>query len=134
MVLLPQVTGRGHHIGDIERLSSFYTGKLYSLQDVISLVCIHSYSFSPFISTKENLLYLICISNLTLPDVFALLVLLFTEYFLLATGSDAECYSFLSLQACGVLRAVEPLNSFLASLCKFTIYIPNEAEKRRYAY
>ncbi|KAK6151038.1 hypothetical protein DH2020_015970 [Rehmannia glutinosa] len=34
-------------------------------------------------------------------------------------------------QACGVLRAVEPLNSILASLCKFTIYIPNEAEKRR---
>ncbi|KAK4382752.1 hypothetical protein Sango_2841500 [Sesamum angolense] len=34
-------------------------------------------------------------------------------------------------QACGVLHAVEPLNSFLASLCKFTIYIPNEAEKRR---
>ncbi|KAL8061656.1 hypothetical protein ABFX02_02G099900 [Erythranthe guttata] len=33
-------------------------------------------------------------------------------------------------QACGVIRAVEPLNSFLASLCKFTIYIPNEAEKR----
>ncbi|XP_011078738.1 protein MON2 homolog isoform X3 [Sesamum indicum] len=33
-------------------------------------------------------------------------------------------------QACGVLHAVEPLNSFLASLCKFTIYIPNEAEKR----
>ncbi|KAL6548627.1 hypothetical protein OROGR_009048 [Orobanche gracilis] len=30
-------------------------------------------------------------------------------------------------QACGVLRAVEPLNSFLASLCKFAIYIPNEA-------
>lgn len=37
-------------------------------------------------------------------------------------------------QACGVLRAVEPLNSFLASLCKFTINIPNEAEKRRYTY
>lgn len=33
-------------------------------------------------------------------------------------------------QACGILRAVEPLNSFLASLCKFTINIPNEAEKR----
>ncbi|XP_020274026.1 protein MON2 homolog isoform X2 [Asparagus officinalis] len=33
-------------------------------------------------------------------------------------------------QACGVLRAVEPLNSFLASLCKFTINIPNEGEKR----
>ncbi|XP_042513144.1 protein MON2 homolog isoform X2 [Macadamia integrifolia] len=33
-------------------------------------------------------------------------------------------------QACGVLRAVEPLNSFLASLCKFTINVPNEAEKR----
>ncbi|KAF8388069.1 hypothetical protein HHK36_026735 [Tetracentron sinense] len=33
-------------------------------------------------------------------------------------------------QACGVLRAVEPLNSFLASLCKFTISIPHEAEKR----
>ncbi|KAK4596244.1 hypothetical protein RGQ29_014332 [Quercus rubra] len=33
-------------------------------------------------------------------------------------------------QACGVLRAVEPLNSFLASLCKFTINFPNEAEKR----
>ncbi|KAL9687201.1 hypothetical protein QQ045_031599 [Rhodiola kirilowii] len=33
-------------------------------------------------------------------------------------------------QACGVLQAVEPLNSFLASLCKFTISIPNEAEKK----
>ncbi|KAK3011261.1 hypothetical protein RJ639_010612 [Escallonia herrerae] len=33
-------------------------------------------------------------------------------------------------QACGVLQAVEPLNSFLASLCKFTINIPNEVEKR----
>ncbi|XAR64453.1 hypothetical protein NMG60_11024804 [Bertholletia excelsa] len=33
-------------------------------------------------------------------------------------------------QACGVLRAVEPLNSFLASLCKFTISIPLEPEKR----
>lgn len=33
-------------------------------------------------------------------------------------------------QACGVLRAVEPLNSFLASLCKFTINFPNEADKR----
>ncbi|VFQ61498.1 unnamed protein product [Cuscuta campestris] len=34
-------------------------------------------------------------------------------------------------QSCGVLRAVEPLNSFLASLCKFTIGIPNEVERRR---
>ncbi|CAK9183894.1 unnamed protein product, partial [Ilex paraguariensis] len=33
-------------------------------------------------------------------------------------------------QACGVLCAIEPLNSFLASLCKFTINIPHEAEKR----
>eukprot|EP00257_Ricinus_communis_P013104 XP_015570469.1 protein MON2 homolog isoform X2 [Ricinus communis] len=33
-------------------------------------------------------------------------------------------------QACGVLNAVEPLNSFLASLCKFTINFPNEAEKK----
>ncbi|XP_052193720.1 uncharacterized protein LOC127802068 isoform X3 [Diospyros lotus] len=33
-------------------------------------------------------------------------------------------------QACGVLHAVEPLNSFLASLCKFTINIPSETEKR----
>ncbi|GKV07351.1 hypothetical protein SLEP1_g19144 [Rubroshorea leprosula] len=33
-------------------------------------------------------------------------------------------------QACGVLHAVEPLNSFLASLCKFTISFPNEVEKR----
>ncbi|XP_057962995.1 uncharacterized protein LOC131154318 isoform X2 [Malania oleifera] len=33
-------------------------------------------------------------------------------------------------QACGVLYAVEPLNSFLASLCKFTINIPSEAERR----
>ncbi|XP_026446495.1 protein MON2 homolog isoform X1 [Papaver somniferum] len=33
-------------------------------------------------------------------------------------------------QACGVLHAVEPLNSFLASLCKFTISMPIEAEKR----
>ncbi|XP_010674897.2 uncharacterized protein LOC104890970 isoform X2 [Beta vulgaris subsp. vulgaris] len=35
-------------------------------------------------------------------------------------------------QACGVLCAVEPLNSFLASLCKFTINIPNEIEKKSY--
>lgn len=35
-------------------------------------------------------------------------------------------------QACGVLHAVEPLNSFLASLCKFTISMPNEVERRRY--
>ncbi|XP_031404263.1 protein MON2 homolog isoform X3 [Punica granatum] len=33
-------------------------------------------------------------------------------------------------QACGVLRAVEPLNSFLASLCKFTINFPFESERR----
>ncbi|RLN22029.1 hypothetical protein C2845_PM07G24560 [Panicum miliaceum] len=33
-------------------------------------------------------------------------------------------------QACGVLRAIEPLNSFLASLCKFTINNPNEGEKK----
>uniref|UniRef100_A0A0D9V6A8 Protein MON2 homolog n=1 Tax=Leersia perrieri TaxID=77586 RepID=A0A0D9V6A8_9ORYZ len=33
-------------------------------------------------------------------------------------------------QACGVLRAIEPLNSFLASLCKFTINNPNEGDKR----
>ncbi|XP_078441897.1 ARM repeat superfamily protein isoform X2 [Wolffia australiana] len=33
-------------------------------------------------------------------------------------------------QACGVLHAVEPLNSFLASLCKFTICVPGEAEKK----
>ncbi|KAJ8475568.1 hypothetical protein OPV22_019295 [Ensete ventricosum] len=33
-------------------------------------------------------------------------------------------------QACGILRAVEPLNSFLASLCKFTINIPSEGEKK----
>lgn len=33
-------------------------------------------------------------------------------------------------QACGVLRAVEPLNSFLASLCKFTISAPVEIEKK----
>ncbi|PPD75514.1 hypothetical protein GOBAR_DD27557 [Gossypium barbadense] len=35
-------------------------------------------------------------------------------------------------QACGVLHAIEPLNSFLASLCKFTINFPNEVERRRY--
>ncbi|CAN4110213.1 unnamed protein product [Withania somnifera] len=33
-------------------------------------------------------------------------------------------------QACGILHAVEPLNSFLASLCKFTVGIPVEVEKR----
>uniref|UniRef100_A0A0D9V6A9 Mon2 C-terminal domain-containing protein n=1 Tax=Leersia perrieri TaxID=77586 RepID=A0A0D9V6A9_9ORYZ len=33
-------------------------------------------------------------------------------------------------EACGVLRAIEPLNSFLASLCKFTINNPNEGDKR----
>ncbi|XP_038879345.1 protein MON2 homolog isoform X2 [Benincasa hispida] len=33
-------------------------------------------------------------------------------------------------QACGVLHAVEPLNSFLASLCKFTINFPSEVEKK----
>ncbi|KAJ4719601.1 Protein MON2-like protein [Melia azedarach] len=32
--------------------------------------------------------------------------------------------------ACGVLHAVEPLNSFLASLCKFTINFPNESDRR----
>uniref|UniRef100_A0ACD5W2E0 Uncharacterized protein n=1 Tax=Avena sativa TaxID=4498 RepID=A0ACD5W2E0_AVESA len=36
-------------------------------------------------------------------------------------------------QACGVLGAIEPLNSFLASLCKFTINNPTEGEKKRYA-
>lgn len=35
-------------------------------------------------------------------------------------------------QACGVLQAIEPLNSFLASLCKFTINFPNEVERRSY--
>ncbi|GAB2287398.1 hypothetical protein Dimus_021776 [Dionaea muscipula] len=34
-------------------------------------------------------------------------------------------------QACGIVHAVEPLNSFLASLCKFTISIPNEGERKR---
>ncbi|KAL4354735.1 hypothetical protein GQ457_06G019820 [Hibiscus cannabinus] len=34
-------------------------------------------------------------------------------------------------QACGVLHAIEPLNSFLASLCKFTINFPNEVERKR---
>ncbi|XP_031477870.1 uncharacterized protein LOC116248950 isoform X2 [Nymphaea colorata] len=33
-------------------------------------------------------------------------------------------------QACGVLRTVEPLNSFLASLCKFTINFPDDYEKK----
>ncbi|XP_048591161.1 LOW QUALITY PROTEIN: protein MON2 homolog [Brassica napus] len=33
-------------------------------------------------------------------------------------------------QACGVLHAVEPLNSFLASLCKFTIVLPTDAERK----
>ncbi|XP_044475978.1 protein MON2 homolog isoform X3 [Mangifera indica] len=33
-------------------------------------------------------------------------------------------------QACGVLHAVEPLNSYLASLCKFTISFSNEADRR----
>ncbi|XP_039022425.1 protein MON2 homolog isoform X2 [Hibiscus syriacus] len=33
-------------------------------------------------------------------------------------------------QACGVLHAIEPLNSFLASLCKFTINFPNEVERK----
>ena len=42
-------------------------------------------------------------------------------------------YNFFS-QACGVLHAVEPLNSFLASLCKFTIVLPTDAERKRYLY
>lgn len=33
-------------------------------------------------------------------------------------------------QACGVLHVIEPLNSFLASLCKFTLNIPTDGEKR----
>ncbi|XP_022932524.1 protein MON2 homolog isoform X1 [Cucurbita moschata] len=33
-------------------------------------------------------------------------------------------------QACGLLHVVEPLNSFLASLCKFTINFPSAAEKK----
>lgn len=32
-------------------------------------------------------------------------------------------------QACGVLKAVEPLNAFLASLCKFALVSQNESEK-----
>ncbi|CAN6858526.1 unnamed protein product [Brassica oleracea] len=36
-------------------------------------------------------------------------------------------------QACGVLHAVEPLNSFLASLCKFTIVLPTDAERRSFS-
>ncbi|XP_059291369.1 uncharacterized protein LOC132044850 isoform X2 [Lycium ferocissimum] len=34
-------------------------------------------------------------------------------------------------QACGILHAVEPLNSFLASLCKFTIGVPVEVVEKR---
>ncbi|XP_065852074.1 uncharacterized protein [Euphorbia lathyris] len=37
-------------------------------------------------------------------------------------------------QACGVLHVVEPLNSFLASLCKFTINFPIEAERKSAVY
>ena len=48
----------------------------------------------------------------------------------LLENHNVECKLF---QACGVLCAIEPLNSFLASLCKFTINNPNEAEKKRYA-
>lgn len=33
-------------------------------------------------------------------------------------------------QACGVLRAVEPLNAFLASLCKFTLSTQNDSDRR----
>ncbi|XP_057816566.2 uncharacterized protein LOC131029908 isoform X2 [Cryptomeria japonica] len=33
-------------------------------------------------------------------------------------------------QACGVLRAVEPLNAFLASLCKFALTTQNDSDKR----
>eukprot|EP01018_Ginkgo_biloba_P023241 Gb_33881 [translate_table: standard] len=33
-------------------------------------------------------------------------------------------------QACGVLRAVEPLNAFLASLCKFTLTSQNDSDRR----
>ncbi|WZY79255.1 hypothetical protein YC2023_025639 [Brassica napus] len=36
-------------------------------------------------------------------------------------------------QACGVLHAVEPLNSFLASLCKFTIVLPTDTERRSFS-
>ncbi|XP_056845937.1 uncharacterized protein LOC108812514 isoform X3 [Raphanus sativus] len=36
-------------------------------------------------------------------------------------------------QACGVLHAVEPLNSFLASLCKFTIVLPTDAERKSFS-
>lgn len=45
---------------------------------------------------------------------------------------DKAMVCFMTIQACGVLRAVEPLNSFLASLCKFTINFPIESERRRY--
>lgn len=33
-------------------------------------------------------------------------------------------------QACGVLRAVEPLNAFLASLCKFALTTQNDSDRR----
>ncbi|CAB4315982.1 unnamed protein product [Prunus armeniaca] len=41
-----------------------------------------------------------------------------------------DALSFILSRRAGVLRAVEPLNSFLASLCKFTINFPIEAERR----
>ncbi|MCO5552453.1 hypothetical protein L7F22_005964 [Adiantum nelumboides] len=40
------------------------------------------------------------------------------------TGLDVP-----EIQACGVLRAVEPLNAFLASLCKFALVPQNDSEK-----
>lgn len=44
----------------------------------------------------------------------------------------ASSFSSFFLQACGILQSVEPLNAFLASLCKFTINVPNEFERKRF--
>ncbi|KAF9611614.1 hypothetical protein IFM89_033622 [Coptis chinensis] len=49
----------------------------------------------------------------------------------LQSGYFNEMKLWILGEACGVLHSVEPLNSFLASLCKFTISMPIEVERKR---
>ncbi|KAM3287601.1 protein MON2 isoform X3 [Capsicum chacoense] len=75
---------------------------------------------------------LLCVSMV---DSFWLTVLDALSFILAKSQGEAIILEILKgyqafTQACGILHAVEPLNSFLASLCKFTIGVPVEVEKR----
>uniref|UniRef100_A0A1J3F4G6 Protein MON2-like protein n=1 Tax=Noccaea caerulescens TaxID=107243 RepID=A0A1J3F4G6_NOCCA len=76
-------------------------------------------------------------SNLCISMVDSLWLTILDAFSLILSRSQGEAIVLEILkgyqaftQACGVLHAVEPLNSFLASLCKFTIVLPTDAERK----